>query len=86
MQNMNRKRCNVVLIQLMILFCLSIEAYAGININPCISSSDVEVTQLVVDDIVYDVITVNGYQDCPANAVPGDPHIPSRALSYPAPY
>ena len=79
---MNRKRCNVVLIQLMILFCLSIEAYAGINIDTCISSSDVEVTQLVVDDIVYDVITVNGYQDCPANAVPGDPQIPSRALNY----
>jgi len=79
---MNWKRRFVVITQLLILVCLPVKAQAGINIDPCISCSDVETTQLVVDDVVYDLITVNGYQDYTANAVPGDPLIPSRALNY----
>ncbi len=70
----------VIVSSLMLLMPFS--AQAAIEPDPSIDNTDITTSQITVDNITYDILSVAGYCQTPEVAESGEPQIPNKVLNY----
>lgn len=73
--------CNMGMASILLL-SVSMTANAEIALDPSIDSTDVSVTQVVVNSVTYDLVSVEGYPLTPELAEGGEPQIPNLVHNY----